>query len=276
MNGSSSGVGPQVRSWRLARRLSQEALAARADVSPRHLSFVENGRANPSRELVMALTEALDLPLRDRNTLLTLAGFAPVYRSSALDGEELRHLRRALDYVLAQQEPFGAVVMNGAWEILRVNQGAQRILSCFPPRSADGLVAARNSVLAVLHPDALRPYVVNWHEVASLLVARLHREAASTPSEARARLLAAALAMPEVPSAWRASSPGQPTDPFVTVHLRGPQLEVKLFSMLSTIGTPLDLTAEDLQVETYFPADEASEATLRELGQRAAPGARAG
>ena len=177
-SGSSSGssFGPQLRSWRLARHLSQEALAARAEISPRHLNFVENGRSNPSRELVLALSDALDIPLRDRNALLTLAGFAAIYRASSLDGDELRHLRRAIDYVLRQQEPYGAFVVNGHWDIVGANAGALRLISQFPPRTAEGAAASRNLLLATLHPDALRPYVVNWLEVAGLLVARLHRE----------------------------------------------------------------------------------------------------
>lgn len=264
-----SAFGAQVRSWRLSRRLSQEALAELAEVSPRHLSFVENGRANPSRELVLAISEALDVPLRDRNALLTLAGFAPVYRSSPLEAAELQHLRRGLDYVLAQQEPFGAIVLDGNWDILRMNAGAQRLLSQFPPRSAQGLAAASNVILATLHPDALRPYIVNWMEVAALLMARLHREASAGPSEARHRLLAAALATPGVPEAWRAPGPGQASDPFVTVHLRSPTLEVRLFSMLTSIGTPLDITAEELLIESYFPADETSERALRALAAAA-------
>lgn len=265
-----AGFGPQLRSWRLARHLSQEALAARAEISPRHLNFVENGRSNPSRELVLSLSDALDIPLRDRNSLLTLAGYAAVYRASSLDGAELRHLRHAISRVLQQQEPFGAFVVNGTWDLVDANAGAMRMLAQFPPKSAAGAAVSRNILMASLHPEALRPYIVNWHEVAGLLIARLHREIAAMPSEETQRLLAAALAMPGVPSTWRTPTPGQSTDPFVTVHLRNEVLEVQLFSMLTTIGTPLDVTAEELRIETYFPADEASERVLRQLAEREA------
>lgn len=268
-----AGFGPQLRSWRLARHLSQEALAARAEISPRHLNFVENGRANPSRELVLTLSDALDIPLRDRNALLTQAGFAAVYRASALDGAELRHLRRAVGHVLRQQEPYGAFVLDGRWDVVETNAGAMRLLEQFPPRSAEGAAAYRNILLASLHPDALRAYIVNWMEVAGLLVARLHREIAAMPTEDTQRLLATALAMPDVPATWRTPTPGQSTNPFVTVHLRTPTLELQLFSMLTTIGTPLDVTAEELRIETYFPADEASERVLRQLAAPATGGA---
>lgn len=258
--------GAQLRSWRLSRRVSQEQLAARAGVSAKHLSFVENGRSQPSREVVLALAGALDVPLRERNTLLAAAGFAAAYRASPLDGEELAALRRAIDHVLAQQEPFGAVVVDGHWDLLRMNRGAARLFAQFAPTTAAGIAAAGNLVLGTLHPEALRPYIVNWPEVAGQLVARLHREIAVRPAdEPLQRLLARALAQPDVPLEWRAPVPGASTAPFITVHLRSPTLEVRLFTMLASIGTPLDVTAEEIHIETYFPADDASEAALRAL-----------
>jgi transcriptional regulator with XRE-family HTH domain len=262
--------GAQLRSWRLSRRVSQEQLAARAGVSPRHLSFVENGRSQPSREVVLALAGALDVPLRERNTLLAAAGFASAFRASQLEGDELTHLRRAIDHVLEKQEPYGAIVVDGRWNILRMNRGAQRMFSRFPPTSSEGLAAARNLVLGVVHPDALRPYLVNWADVAGHLIARLHREVAQRPADDElSRLLAAVLAQPDVPSEWRAPAPGRHAAPFVTVHLRVPgptgDTELRLFTMLTSIGTPLDVTAEELHIESYFPADDATEAAIRAL-----------
>jgi transcriptional regulator with XRE-family HTH domain len=258
--------GGQLRAWRQARRVSQEALAARAGVSARHLSFVETGRSSPSRELVLALAGALDVPLRERNTLLSAAGFAASYRASPLDGDELASLRRAIDHVLRQQEPYGAVVVDGRWNLLRTNQGAAKLFQRFPPTTAEGVAAVGNLLLGTVHPGALQPYIVNWEEVAGDLVARLHREVAARPGdEELARLLARVLAVPTVPSAWRAPLPGRATAPFVTVHLRSPTLEVRLFTMLTSIGTPMDVTAEELHVETYFPADDESDRALRAL-----------
>lgn len=246
--------------------MSQEQLAARAGVSARHLSFVENGRSNPSRDVVLALAGALDVPLRERNALLAAAGFAGAFRASSLDAAELAHLRRAIDHVLAQQEPYGAVVVDGKWDVLRMNQGALRLFQHFAPTTPDGMAAAQNLVLGTVHPGALQPYIVNWDEVAGLLVARLHREIAARPAdEDLARLLARVLALPTAPSAWRVPEPGRTAAPFLTVHLRSPTLEVRLFTMLTSIGTPLDVTAEELHVETYFPADDASERALRAL-----------
>ena len=246
--------------------MSQEQLAARAGVSTRHLSFVENGKSNPSREVVLSLAGALDVPLREHNALLAAAGFAAAFRTSALDADELATLRRAIDHVLAKQEPFGAVVVDGRWDILRMNQGAQRLFQHFAPSSAEGAAAARNLVLGTMHAGALRPYIVNWDDVANHLVARLHREIAARPADdALPRLLARVLALPDVPTAWRVAEPGRRAAPFVSVHLRSPTLEVRLFTMLTSIGTPLDVTAEEIQIESYFPADEATERALRAL-----------
>jgi transcriptional regulator with XRE-family HTH domain len=257
--------GVQLRAWRQSRRVSQEQLAPRAGVSARHLSFVENGRAQPSRDLVLALAGALDVPLRERNTLLTAAGFAAAFRSSSLDADEMASLRRAIDHVLEQQEPFGAVVVDGAWNLIRLNRGAARLFQRFPMTPA-GHEAARNLVLGTVHPEALRPYIVNWADVAGHLIARLHREvAARSADDSLARLLARVLAQPGVPAEWRAPAPGRSAAPFIPVHLRHGELEVRLFTMMTSIGTPLDVTAEELHIETYFPADDATEATLRAL-----------
>lgn len=256
--------GGQLRAWRLSRRVSQEELASRSGVSARHVSFVENGRSQPSRDLVLALAGALDIPLRERNTLLTAAGYAAAYRASSLDSEELAHLRKAIDHVLRQQEPYGAVVVDGHWDILRLNDGAARLFRHFPPASSEGAAAARNLVLGVFHPGALRPYLVNWIEVAAHLVARVHREIAARPGDDElAQLLARMLAQPDVPTEWRVPAPGRTAPPILGVHLRSPTLDVRLFTMLTSIGTPLDVTAEEIHIESYFPADDESEAALR-------------
>ncbi|MBA3538975.1 MAG: helix-turn-helix transcriptional regulator [Deltaproteobacteria bacterium] len=260
--------GIQLRSWRLARRVSQEALAARAEVSTRHLSFLENGRSKPSREVLLALACALDVPLRERNTLLTAAGFAAAYSASRLDDHQLVPLRRAIDHVLEQQEPYGAIVLDGHWNIQRMNRGALRVFRHFAPTTSAGALVAQNLMLGLVHPEALRPYLVNWSEVAGHTVARLHQEIAAQPAdEERARLLARVLAQPDVPAEWRVPEPGRTAAPFVSAHLRSPTLEVRLFSMLTSIGTPLDVTAEEIHIESYFPADEATEAALRALAE---------
>ena len=198
--------------------------------------------------------------------LLAAAGFAAAFRASPLDGEVLAYLRRAIDHVLEQQEPFGAMVIDGAWDVIRMNRGAERLLRHFPIATAAGGEAAGNLVLGTVHPEALRPYIVNWADVAGHLVARLHREVAARSSDdTLSRLLARALAQPGVPAEWRVFAPGRSAAPFIPIHLRSDQLEVKLFTMMTSIGTPLDVTAEEIHIEAYFPADDASEAVLRGL-----------
>lgn len=254
-----------LRRWRTSRRYTQERLAADAEVSTRHLSFLEAGKARPSRQMVLLLASALDLELRDRNTLLVAAGFAPVYAASGLDAEVMAPVRRALDLMLARQEPYGALVVDHLWNVLALNRGAQLLLARFVPEPSADLRHGANLLHALFHPGALRPFVVNWTEVAGLLVERLHRELALHPEDTdRRALLASLLAYPDVPARFAEPAAGR-ADPFATLHLRRGADEVRLFSMLTTIGTPLDVTAQHLVVESYFPADEASAAFLQAL-----------
>jgi len=261
-----SSVGPLLRRWREARSLSQERLALMAEVSTRHVSFVETGKSAPSREMILVLANALDLPLRDRNALLLVAGFAPVYRVSALDGDALRPVRRALDYMLQKQEPYGAVVVDRVWNVLRTNEGAARMLAFFLAGTDAPPMALSNVVQSTFHPRGLRQFMVNWEEVASLLVERLHREIALAPDDDERRaLLASVLDQPGVPARFRAPSLLTDAEPFVPVHLVRGDVEVRLFTTVTTLGTPMDVTAEELRIESYFPADDATEAWIHRL-----------
>jgi transcriptional regulator with XRE-family HTH domain len=258
-------VGELVRSWRTARAVSQERLAARAGISTRHLSFIETGRSAPGREVVLAVAGALDVPLRARNELLLAAGFAPAYRASRLDGDDLAIVRRALDHVLRQQEPFPAVVFDRLCRLIEMNRAAARLFARLaPPGLPDE--AHGNLLLALLHPDGWKHVVVNWDQVCGALIERLHREIAAAPGDRELIALRdRALAYPGVPAEWRSDAGrlGASPPPFVEVHLRHGGVELRMFTMLTTLGTPLDVTAEDLRIESYFPADAATEATLR-------------
>lgn len=259
---SSTGVGPLLRAWRDARGVSQEHLAARAGVSTRHLSFIETGRSRPGRDVLLALAGALDVPLRDRNHLLLAAGLAPGFTASTLDGDELAMVRRALDHALGHHEPYPAVVVDRLWNLLRVNRGAQRMLAELVPAPPPPEVGA-SLILALLHPLAWKPVIVNWDEVAADLVERLHRECAAAPTDRDlAELRARALATPGVPARFRAPRLSA-TSPFALVHLRRGPLSLRLFTMITSVGTPLDVTAAELRIESYFPADDATESMLR-------------
>lgn len=259
-----AAFGGLLRRFRGARRLTQEQLASDAEISTRHLSFLETGKALPSREMVLVLASALELELRDRNVLLGAAGYAAVYRASPLDAPQMAPVRRVLGLLLKQQEPFGAVVVDRAWNVLLWNEGARRLFQRFLPQ--DGGTDARalgNVMHALFAPGGLRRSLVNWEQVASLALERLDREIALRPHEDEHRQLREAiLAYPDV-AALLSSKAWHGADPFVPLHLRQGEAEVRLLSTLTTLGTAQDITAQELTIESYFPADEASEAFLR-------------
>lgn len=254
--------GPLLRDHRVARRLSQEAIATLAEVSTRHLSCLENGRAAPSREMVLVLGSALDLRLRDRNTLLAAAGYAPVYAAAPLDSDALAPVKRALDHLLAAHEPFGAVVVDRDWNLLQMNDGARRMLAW----ALDGLdpsPAVMGNVLdATLTPGALRDRIVNFPEVAATIFDRSQRELAVERDPARRDRLTRWIGRTLVAAKEGGAASG---GPFVPLHLRKGDRDVRLFTTLTSLGTPIDVTAQEVHIESYFPADDATEAFLRAL-----------
>lgn len=228
-------------------------------MSARHVSFLENGRAKPSREMVLVLANALELPLRERNTLLTTAGFASVYRESPLDGERMAGVRRAVEHLLVQHEPYGALVVDRLWNLQRANEGAMRMIGFFVD------VPPRNAMHALFDPRGLRPFVVGWEAVAAVMIERLHRERVGVATDAIGALIAELLAYPDVPQEFARPDLTAITEPVMPLHLRKGDVDVRLITMVSTIGTPIDVTADELRVESYFPADDASDEWLRSL-----------
>lgn len=261
--------GPLLREWRLARRLTQQELAERAEVSGRHLSFLETGRAGASREMVLVLANALDLPLRERNLLLGAAGFAPVYRETALDAAPMMYVRRALDHILAHQEPFPAMVIDRAWNVTRLNGGAQRLFARFIAPLNPPPIVLTNLVHALFHPEGLRHIIVDWALLAAAIAERLHREAAADPSVGGPRALRdAVLAYPGIPDRFREPRLLDAPPVALPISLRALDgAEARFFTTLTTLGTPLDVTAEELRIEAYFPLDEATEVLMRDLAK---------
>lgn len=260
-------LGSLLREWRLARRLTQQALAERAEVSVRHLSFLETGRAAASREMVLVLANALDLPLRARNLLLGAAGYAPVYRETSLDSAPMTHVRRALDHLLSHQEPFPAMVLDRTWNVLRLNGGAQRLFEHFVLPHNPPPIVLGNAVHALFHPEGLRHVIVDWQVLAAGVAERLHREAAADPGDGGMRELRdAVMAYPGVPERMRRLLPSDTPPVALPIRLRAPDgSEARFFTTLTTLGTPLDVTAEDLMIELYFPIDEGTESLMRAL-----------
>ncbi|MFC6977509.1 helix-turn-helix domain-containing protein [Microbulbifer taiwanensis] len=194
-------VGSLLREWRAARRFSQLDLALEAGISARHLSCIETGRARPSREMVMRLADVLEMPLRERNSLLLAAGFAPQYSEISLDTPEMARVRHAIDLMLSQQEPYPAFLLNRHWDLLMVNRAAQRI-NRFVMRGRSS--AHQNMLRQFFDPQDLRAAIANWEEVAGSLIHHLHSEVAAAPTNATARaLLDEMLSYPGVPARWR-------------------------------------------------------------------------
>lgn len=256
-------VGVLLREWRDARRLSQIALAVDAGISSRHLSFIETGKSQASRDVVDRLAAALDMPLRDHNLLLKAAGYAPAYGESPIDGPELAQVRRAIDCILAQQEPYPAFVMNRHWDILWANGAAARV-------NADVMQGRRprhaNMLRQFFDPDDLRPAVGNWSEIALDLLRHLQDLVASNPGDAKARhLLADILRYPRVPVEWRRRIASAAPASMMSTVLHGGSGTYRFFSTITTFGTPWDVTVDDLHIESCFPVDRETESLCRRL-----------
>jgi transcriptional regulator with XRE-family HTH domain len=251
----------RLRWWRQRRGLSQLALAGRADISQRHLSFLELGRAQPSREMVTRLATALDVPLRQHNNLMLAAGFAPAWRETALAAPELAPVNRAIDYMLAQQAPFPAVVVDRHWNLRRSNPGAVRLIEFLVgPLAPDADVNLADALLA---PDVLRPFLANWPEVVGSFIRSVAADADADGMAETAALLERLMAYTGVRSALRQVAAGAAGNPVLPMHFRKGDTELRLFTTIATLGTPQDVTLQELRVESFFPMDDATAGVFR-------------
>ncbi len=251
-------VGGLLRTWRQRRRMSQLELAVEAEVSTKHLSFVETGRARPSRELVLHLAEHLEVPLRDRNSLLMAAGYAPIYQERSLDADDMAPVRLAIDQFLASNEPFPTVAVDRCWDLIALNQPAATILT-------DGVAPSlleppANALRIALHPDGLAPRIANLAEYANHLLNRLQRQAVLSADRRLVELLDELRDYPGVPVERTPEEPAAAL--FVPMVLRSGGTELTFFSTMTTFGTALDITLAELSVESFFPADDATAAAL--------------
>jgi transcriptional regulator with XRE-family HTH domain len=244
-------VGELLRQWRVHRRLSQLELAIQADVSTRHLSFVETGRSVPSRDMVLHLAEQLDLPLRERNHLLLAAGFAPVYSETALDSPQMSAVRAALRQLLTGHEPYPAVVVDRYWNLVDGNAS----VALFTAGVAPELLAPPINVLrASLHPDGMASRIVNLGEWRSHLLGRLRRQVTLTPDPRLADLYDELRDYPCDAPEVEIEFPG-PGDVVVPLRIRHAGRELTFLGTIATFGTPLDITVAELAIESFFPAD---------------------
>lgn len=257
-------VGDLLRDWRRQRRISQFDLGLEAGVSARHLSFVETGRAQPSRDLLLRLAEFLNIPLRERNRLLLAGGFAPVYRETPLDEETMAPVRDALAHVLTGLEPFPALVVDNHWELVLANRTADAVLA--ENVAPHLLTPPANMMRLGLHPDGFAPRILNFGEYSSRLLIRLRRQAAVAPDPVLSTLIEELRGYPGVEDAESTA-----LDPssllFVPLRFRrrSDDQVLSFFSTLATFGIATDITLEEMWIESFFPADEDTRAAVRAI-----------
>lgn len=256
----SQGVGELLRGWRLRRRQSQLDLSLETEISARHLSFVETGRAKPSRELLLRLSEHLEIPLRERNALLLAAGYAPMYRETPLEAEAMAPVRDALDRLLAGHLPCPAIAVDLRWKLLAANQAALSLMQ--DGIAPELLQGAPNALRLMLHPRGLAPFVENFAEYSGHLLARLQRQAALSGDEYLAKLYREVREYPKVNPGTTVLEPAARV--FAPLVLRAPGGEPwTFFSTISTFGTALDITLSEMAIESFFPGDAQTAEALR-------------
>jgi transcriptional regulator with XRE-family HTH domain len=258
-----------LKQWRSQRGFSQLDLAIAGQVSQRHISFLESGRAKPSREMVLQLATVLEIPLRQQNLMLSAAGFAPIHAETDLSAPEMLSIRKALDFMLRQQEPYPAIVIDRYWNLLLPNTAATKFLATFIDlehlQQHFGQEGAINLMRVMFDPQGLRPFVKNWHDVAIHLLQRLHREAiAEGESERSAALLKALMEYPGVAEMWKTSSATSQNALLLTVQLQREELSLEFFSTIATLSTPYDITLQELRIECLFLADDVAEQIWRQ------------
>jgi transcriptional regulator with XRE-family HTH domain len=243
--------------WRGRRGLSQLDLAMHAEVSARHLSFLESGRAEPSEPMLLRLLDALDVPLRDRNEALRAAGFESRYPEPAL-AEIPAAIEDAIQRMMETQEPYPLTVISPEANVLRANRAASVLFPAFVAQ-ADALEPPLNMFSLVFDPRLMRPFIANWSSVASQMLTRLHRESLKRGGDSRLDALAKrVLAFPDVPKAWRAPDFTERVDPVFSVHLRRDDVKLAFFTTITTFSSPQLVTLDELRIESSFPLDDAT------------------
>jgi transcriptional regulator with XRE-family HTH domain len=259
-------LGDLLRYWRGVRGVSQLDLSLDAGVSQRQISFIESGRSVPGRDTLLTLAQTLDVPLRERNALLLAAGYAPIYSEAPWNAQEMQGVISALQRVVRQHEPFPALVMDRHWNVLMTNEAAPRLFNHFIDMSARS--GPRNMLHLIFDPQGMRPFVADWDEVARSLLQRVYRESVGRVIDDGTRsLIDDLLAYPNVPRDWKthhgpAATPGMPMIP---IGFKSEGAVLRYFSMVTTVGTPQNVAAQELRLECMFPADDATEARHQQL-----------
>src|ERR1700722_7301265 len=270
-----SGVGPLLRRWRESRHLSQLELALDAEVSARHISFLETGRAEPSREMLLTLSNVLDVPLRERNLLLLAAGYAPIYGETSLDDPRMTQVRGAVEVILKSNEPRSAVAHDRHWNVVMANQAFVQFVTLIMGNAPEGLVPLRistpprlNLMRLLFHPEGVRRIVVNWEEIAKSLLNEAYRRLAWARDETLKELIMEMLSYPGGPARWREPELEAPHDLILPMELNLEGKIARMFSTVTTVATPHDVTLQELHVEVFYPADEETESVLETYAGR--------
>jgi transcriptional regulator with XRE-family HTH domain len=254
-----------LRHWRGRRGLSQLDLALAADVSARHVSFLETGRAQPSREMVLRLGASLDVPLRDQNALLHAAGFEHEFAEPSLADGLPAPIAQAITRMLAQHEPFPMVVMNRRYDALRMNTGAARMLGKMIA-DPSALTSPANVFHVLFDPRLARRFVIDWERMARALLSRLHRESLARSSDVDlAALVRSLFEYPDVPESWRQPDFSIPSEPTITLRLRRDNVELAFLTTVTMFNAPQNVTLDELLIESYFPLDDATTAACERL-----------
>jgi len=263
------GAGPLLRRWREARHLSQLDLALEAEVSSRHISFLETGRAEPSRAMLLTLANVLDVPLRERNFLLLAAGFAPIYGETGLDDPRMSRVRTAIEIILKNNEPRSAYAHDRHWNIVMANRAFIKFLTAIlghPPAGLEPLSIAGPPRLNVLRlifdPNSVRRVIVNWETLAKSLLNEAGRRLAWARDETLRALIEEMLRYPGVPQRWREPDLEAPRDLILPTELNLDGTIFRMFSTVTSLATPNDVTLQDLHIEAFYPADAETEALL--------------
>jgi transcriptional regulator with XRE-family HTH domain len=265
----SVGAGTLLRRWREARHLSQLELALEAEVSARHISFIETGRAEPSRAMLLTLANVLDVPLREQNFLLLAAGFAPIYGETGLNDPRMASVRAAVEIILKNNEPRSAYAHDRHWNIVMANHAFVKFLTIVlgqPPTGLEPLSITSGARLNVLRlvfdPGSSRRVIMNWETIAKSLLNEAYRRLAWARDDVLKDLITEILSYPGVPERWREPDLETPRDLILPTVLNLGGTVARMFSTITTLATPNDVTLQDLHIEAFYPADAATEKLL--------------
>lgn len=253
-----NGFGDQLREWRKLRKKSQLELALDAEISSKHISFLETGRAKPTKEMIHRLSDVLDIPFRERNLLMLGAGLSPCYSDQKIDDPAMKSVSDAIHFILKQQEPYPAMLISSSWKVLRVNDAAKLLFAILFPGS---FPVGQNLMELIFHPDGFRKYVINWEEVSSYLLGRLRQEARLGKRENFDLFQKIASFLPKDQTEFVPKE----NLPLISIDVSFEGKVLSFLSVISSFGTPLDVGLQELKIETFFPNNKETAETMSHL-----------